>query len=307
VDRTTEKLRLEKIAAGLLARADLTCRIVAPHEQMSSLTIEGRQALEHDLKKLNPGRVMHHFPWDASGRLALKTAVLLNHYPTTKAVGKGRDLCLAAVGPDRRGDAQEIRIDLIDLILVNQTHRWENSRWLWTDEAVPNSELLGVEATADTPENARAVESLRLLDEGRIEEALSLHHVTLSDDVHKLLGGQRIKAYDSHPDETWTNLLVDTLRQSAPWLLAGAVENEVKRLAQKKGRRSLPNLKLVIFPGQVRARKTSLMLTGGDGGKSRLVIEATGSNARLPDRAWKRPLAVDFLRYDVVFPTALQR
>lgn len=36
-----------------------------------------------------------------------------------------------------------------------------------------------------------------------------------------------------------------------------------------------------------------------DGRNPRLVIEATASNARLPDTAWKRPIEVDFRRYGV--------
>jgi hypothetical protein len=62
-------------------------------------------------------------------------------------------------------------------------------------------------------------------------------------------------------------------------------------------------LKLVIFPGQHHSRKASLMLTGdADGQDPRLVIEATASNARLQDTAWKRPIAVDFLRWGVEVP-----
>jgi hypothetical protein len=59
---------------------------------------------------------------------------------------------------------------------------------------------------------------LRLLDEGRIEEAMGLYGVTFGEDVHRLLGGERIKppACCAHPDGAWRDLLVGTLRQAAP-------------------------------------------------------------------------------------------
>jgi hypothetical protein len=242
------------------------------------------------------------------------------------------------VGPEKRRDEQRVAIQLIDLIVVNQTHRWETAPWLWKDVELPHSEFLGAELVQDsvtkqarrvdaprtpwpwhrfqrTPETQRASHSLQLLEEGRIEEALGLFGVSLSPDLHRLLGGERIKppACCAHPDNAWTKLLVGTLRQSAPWLLPKAVLDEAERLrrwaAQKKGRpRRTPNLKLVIFPGQHHARKASLMLTGDEDGRNpRLVIEATASNARLPDAAWKRPIAVDFFRRGVEFSAIRRR
>ncbi len=331
IDGTEEKHRLEKIAQGLAARKDVECVKLQPKATLLRLlTREGRSQFEHDLASLNPERTVPHFPWDPAGRLALNTTVLLNVYDTTMPPGKDRDLCLAVVGPARRQDKQRIAIQLTDLIVVNQTHRWERSPWLWQDVEAPASEFWGAELIqasaakptrrqgaprSPTPESQRASRSLQLLEEGHIEEALALFGVSLSPDLHRLLGGERIKppACCAHPNEAWTRLLVGTLRQSAPWLLPRAVLDEAERLArwaaQKKGRqRRAPDLKLVIFPGQHHMRKASLMLTGDvDGRNPRLVIEATASNARIPDTAWKRPLVVDFIRRGVSFPTIPSR
>jgi len=203
--------------------------------------------------------------------------------------------------------------------VVNQTHRWENFPWLWQNVKAPPSEFRGAEPPpkkarrapdSAPPKSQQAEQSLRLLDKGQIEEALALYGVNLSPDLHRLLGGERIRppACCAHPNAQWTDLLVGTLRQSAPWLLAKAVRDESDRLrrwaGQKKGRpRQSPNLKLAIFPGQHHARKASLMLVGEhDGTKPRLVIDATASNARLSDTAWKRPIAVDFVRHGVPVP-----
>jgi hypothetical protein len=339
MDPAAEKRRLEKLLPGLSARQDITCLTVKPEPgALRLLTGAGRRQFKDDLAALSPERLVLHFPWDPAGRLDLNTTVLLNTYETTTPPGRDRELCLAAVGPKRRRDEQRLAIQLIDLIVVNQTHRWERSPWLWQEVEVPASEFWGAEPVSDsvtkqarrprapqtrgpghqvpqTPESQRASQSLQLLEDGRIEEALALFGVSLSPDVHRLLGGERIKppACCAHPDAMWTRLLVDTLRESAPWLLARAVLDESERLqrwaAQKKGRaRRAPDLKLVIFPGQQHARKASLMLTGDEDGQNpRLVIEATASNARLPDTAWKRPLAVDIVRRGVEFPAILSR
>jgi len=197
--------------------------------------------------------------------------------------------------PERRRDDQIIRVELANLIVPNQSHRWENFPWLWNDaETRPSG--------AETPEAAR---SLQLLDEGKIEKALAVFGVTMSDDLHRLLGGERICSPGSYPDAAWTNLLIDALRESAPWLLRKAVKDaaDQSRSAKKRSSRlEPPMLKLVIFPGEVSARKASLFLTGDDDGRNpRLVIYRSGSNARLHETAWKRPIEVDFERYDVQF------
>jgi hypothetical protein len=312
IDKVSERKRLEKIVKGLLARPkDATCRVVDAHPEVSQLlTANGLHCFQKDVKAVNARQVITHFPWDASGRLALNTAVLLSIYESTKAPGKGRDLCLAALGPERRSDIQEVRIKLIDLILVNQTHRWDRCLWYWTSEIRPDFELLGTDSFSTREDGCLAIQSLDLLDAGRIDEALMLYGVTLSSDVRRLLGGERIKppACCAHPDKEWTKLLIGTLRQAAPWLLSKAVADEAERLRQwaseKSNRRKRsPSLKLFIFPGQHHARKASLMLAGDINGRNpRFVIEATASNARLHDTAWKLPFAVQCLRNGVQFP-----
>lgn len=300
IDRAEEERRLARIAEGLAGRGRIPCRIAEPDPTLvAHLGDEGRQALERDLASLDVSRIKRNFPWDSSGRLALKTAALLGTYPSP--ADTGRVLSLAAVGPDRRRDEQEIRVRLDSLIPINQTHRWRDCPWLW--QRVEPPALLGTRKPGEA-EGAEAA-SLRLLDEGEIEEALTLHGVSLGDDLRRLLGGQRMRppACCAHPDHTWTELLVATLRQSAPWLLAGTVAEEWGRIARytdKKPPKRAPSWKLAIFPGQFHARKASLMLAADrDGRNPRFVMEATASNARLADTSWKRPIAVDFARYGI--------
>jgi hypothetical protein len=301
IDRAKEEIHLARLAEGLAARKRLTCTIDDPDpDLLAHLTDEERQALDRDLASVNTARIRRHFPWDPTGRLALKTAVLLATYPTGSV--NTRTVSLVAVGPDRRGDEQAIRVKLMALFPVNQTHRWQDSPWMW--QAAEPPELVGTPKPGQSETKEAA--SVRLLDEGKIEDALSLFGVALSDDLHRLLGGQRIlpPACCAHADATWTDLLVSTLRQSAPWLLAPAVAEEAGRIARLTGRkpsRGAPSWKLAIFPGQHHQVKASLMLAADRGGRDpRLVIEATGTDARLADTSWKRPIEVDFARYGIV-------
>jgi hypothetical protein len=306
VDRAKEKRRLGKIAAGLVARDRVGCQVGEPNpDLLPLLTAERRQALEQDVASLDPARLKRRFPWDPAGRLALKTIVLLRAYPCPGAQG-GRVVSLAALGPERRRDEQAIRVELRALLPPNHPHRWHDLPWMWQRVEHPDPWGIPLRGEPGSPEQ----QSLALLDQGRIEDALSLYGVSLSDDLHQLLGGERISppACCAHPDAAWTDLLVTTLRQSAPWLLGGAVPAEAERMGRytgrKPGKRALA-WKLAIFPGQTHLRKASLMLTARrDGRDPRFVIEATASNARLADTSWKRPIEVDFLRYGVPTPFA---
>ena len=198
---------------------------------------------------------------------------------------------------------QIIKIGLTALYAINQSHRWENCPWRWTGVETPSTEFLGTNRHPKTPENDRAMRSLSLLDEGKIEAALGLYGVTLSNELHQLIGSERLTDYSS--DRTWTDLLVDTLRQSAPWKLPQAVIDEAERLAfwtsQKKSRQPRsPYLKLAIFPNQHYACKTCLTLTENiDDSHPELIIEDTGSNSRLHHTAWKRSILVDCDRYGI--------
>ncbi|HET6250551.1 MAG TPA: hypothetical protein VFE47_22885 [Tepidisphaeraceae bacterium] len=306
VNAATVRARLAKLAVALASRSNIKCAASPLQEDfLARLTPDGREQLQIDLESHDPARIVKHFPWDRAGRLALKTIVVLNRYRGTKLSGPGREVCLAAVGPARRSDPERITIALADVIYLNQSHRWDNFRWRWTGADPPDSETIGIEGKGPARENLLALSSLQLLDEGQIEKALALYNIQLSDDLHCLIGGQRIAppACCAHPDQRWTGLLVQTIRESAPWRLGPTFDAEVARLeewvnAKPRRRFHTPMLRLAIFPGQFHIRKASLMLTGNqDGSGLHFLIEATGSNARPADAAWKRPLEVDLAWY----------
>jgi hypothetical protein len=309
IDPVCERERLQRIAQGLSNR-QFECQFTDPAPYLlNRLTARGRSDFDRDLNLVRMERIVRNFPWDKTGRIALKTAVVLNIYdktPDPNPHSKERDFCLAAIGPDRRSDEQIVKIELTDLYAINQNHRWENCPWLWTDIATPDTELLGTNRHLATPENDRAMRSLSLLDEGKIEEAVGLYGITFSAVLHQILGGEIVEIFKNYySTPTWTDLLVDTLRQSAPWKLPQAVIDEAARLdiwtSQKKSRSSrYPFLKLAIFPNQNYAQKTCLFLTKNiNDSHPRLIMQDSGNNDRSHHTAWKRSISVDFIRYGI--------
>jgi hypothetical protein len=270
------------------------------------------------------------FPPDHRGALALKTTVLLASYQTTSPPGRDRKLSLAAVGPQRRSDPQEIRIKLEALIPVNQEYSWERQRWRWHADSVHSdratqwgapvpvealaagtlspSQLMEKAQNGSADASDKAALAILLQDEGRLIDALELYGIEVDRDLKRLCGGQKIypPARCAYADEKWVQRLQDWMRACAPWLLTGATQCEAERIAgwvaEKKSRRPRhPVLKLLIFPGQHHSRKASLILTSTDreGKHARLEIQATASNERLQESAWKRPLEIDLARYQL--------
>jgi hypothetical protein len=47
---------------------------------LNRLTARGRSDFDRDLNSVRTNRIVRNFPWDKTGRIALKTAVLLNTY-----------------------------------------------------------------------------------------------------------------------------------------------------------------------------------------------------------------------------------
>jgi hypothetical protein len=330
IDPIVEKKRLQRIAGGLKSRSDVSVIVEAEVGPGHKLTPEGEAALRDDLAGLLPSRIRDGFPPDKRGALALKITVLLACYETTSPPGRDRKLCLAALGPQRRSDRQETRVKLEALIPANQDHCWQHERWRWhADSADTNLAIqwgcpvpvgalaAGVLSAAQLSEKFsngsaeaadKAALAILLQDEGRLIEALELYGVEIDGDLKRLCGGQKIypPACCAYADENWVQQFQGWMRACAPWLLGNATRREAERIAvwaaeKKSRRRRLPVLKLLVFPGQHHSRKASLILTSADleGTRPRLEIQATASNARLHESAWKRPLEIDLARYSL--------
>ena len=332
-DAKAEKLRLRKIVEGIQARSSAALVAKVKPGSEHDLTSDGLAALKRDLAGLSADAIRANFPPDKRGRFALKTVVVLGSYETTSPPGHQRSLCLVVNGPARRADEQAMRVELEPLIRANQDHCWESERWKWhADSAAADRTArwgapVPVEALAAgtlsaklftkraakgrVDEGVKAAAAMSLQEEGRLIEALELYGIEVDGALKRLCGAQKIypPTCCAYADDKWVAKLQDWLRDCAPWLVAAATRREAERLAawtaEKRGRRRrLPVLKLLIFPGQHHSRKASLVLTSTDmeGMCPRLEMQATASNARLHESAWRRELALDLARYGLELP-----
>lgn len=313
IDEAREKIRLAKLHDGLLNRATEISVTIAPYNPISQdLTEVALKELEEDLKAIDRQKVLFNFPSDENGRLKLGSIVLLREYESVKPPGKDRSACLMAIGPERRSDAQNIHIAVTSLIVPNQSHDWRGYEWLWQqNKDAANWYRWGLDPKIsgdNSAEAATAAASLALLDEGKIVEAFQLYGIKFEDDVVKLIGGERIRSIGSagNPTEEWTEVTVNALRESAPWLFPKAVKDAIQAHAnwasKKKGRNKhfVPDLRLIILPGQFRQQKACLSFTAEpDGSDMQITTSLTGSNARLAETNWKRPICVDFERFGI--------
>jgi hypothetical protein len=232
--------------------------------------------------------VAANFPRDANGRLALKTTI-----PLTPRRGDGEaslsELALwyAAVGPERRSDPQVIRVGWHWCTGERQDHRWEQTPWYWSPDVPP---------PPNEEERPEVAETLHLQDAGHLLSALKLWNIETSGDVLDLLAG--MERQEGH-----TATVQQAIRRASLWRFADLVATERQRLETwrkaKKGRAPMmPAMKLITLPHQTWIRKTSLLLGAGDeGGGSRLSLEDTGTNARLPLTLWQRPIEMDLRRF----------
>lgn len=285
VDRTAAKRQLQKIVDGLRERPSTVGVSVSDDARVAGAGLDEQ-------------RLVLNFPWDSAGRLKLDTTVVLAIEDDEPIKATKRTRCLVASGPRKRRDPALISVHFEDVYVVNQDHRWDERVWLWTATEVPRVER---------ELSASQKEALNRMDGGGVEEVLEDYGVTLSPDMHRLLGGERIvpPACCAHPDQAWSDMLVGIIRACLPWKLVAAVAAELRdREPKARKRGAKPVLcKLAIFPGQFHARKACLMLGTMDQGQTvQLRFETTASNARLYQEAWKRPLAIELSRYGLVGP-----
>lgn len=292
VDKGAERKRIARVLQGIDERVGATPVVVS-----SEATDSAGQRVD----TLDGTKLVRNFPWDKLGRLELGVTVVLGLLGDVPRTATERTQCLVASGPKRRRDPQQIVVGLDELIVANQDHRWDELPWLWTKEEAPIHEC-----RLDADQSA----ALDRMDEGYLEEVLANYGVTLSTDMHRLLGGQRIvpQACCAHADAEWTDLLVDTIRQAAPWKLVPAIRAEARRRNPTQKRSRKPVLvKLATFPKQSHARKACLMLGTFDQGETaQLLFDATATNVRLHREAWQRPLALEVGRLGIG-PEAVSR
>jgi hypothetical protein len=301
---------------------------VDPSSPPLALTAQAREALAEDLASISPELLALHMPWDDKGRLALGATALLTSYESDELLG-GKSAWLAALTPDRRRDAQVVRVSLRPIASSPYAFMWDSARWLWDRRAVLTPEsvrwgvagldvgALGIGDRAARIQNLsrrcasgtsladRVAVCILLQDEGRLEEAFELFGITLGDDITRLIHGLPISGYLGTSLQSWTDFLRHQLRSAAPWLMPAVLDAEVDRRATLRSEpRRPPCFRLFALPHQTSVAKRSVMFVARkmDGSEPALELETTGWDYRLPEPAWKRPLEIDLRRFGLADP-----
>ena len=219
-------------------------------------TPEGAQRLEELRREIDLDAVAIGFPRDDDGRLKLSSQVVLEPIPTLRAPPNGGPVFAILRGPRTRGEGERLELAMDDAIGV--APRWGSAPWLWRQGA----------ATPKLDETGRAF--VALVDRGRFDEALARYDIKISDKAIRVLemaGASRHAGDDQY-------MLRRTLWHLAPW-----------QLLRRGGGR------LALLPHQTGQVKTWIVF------HDRVIdLENTGSNSRLSDTEWKRPLQVDLER-----------
>jgi hypothetical protein len=300
---------LQRISEGIQDRVGLPCLVDANmSEWIEHLDGETLEQLEMDLASLVLERIVIHFPHDKRGRFLLKTNVLLNQYRVRIPLSKDRSLCLVVCGPSRRSDDQELRVELLPLIVKNQSHSWQYTDWFWKGGKAPESELLGTQGISVSGAGKAAKSVMKLGSAPANLGVLQNYGITTSENVFRALMPPSPSDLSFGNPESWHQRLNQTFAASAPWILEETMAREAQQLKEwadaKKGRKpKLPMVKLINMPGSYGARKPGLFLSSDPIGKKlNLSIQFSGSNKRLHESGWKRPLAVDFIRHQIDSP-----
>lgn len=301
-------------------------------QSQQRLSTESRTALEADINNLLPDRLVWHFPSQSDGRWPPRQRVILATYDSAEPLSRFRRLALVATSPDRRSDPRLIHLDLESVIPENHQHRWEAARWLWDERAqstpcsarwgietipfdilrqerhVAIAHLHGLHQTGNMTDGERAALAILQQDEGKFDEALALYDMSLGTNLWKIIGGETVFFHHCHRPNisTWAQTLQRSMWHCAPWLLrpslrAAANAVEPWHSADRGKQTKVPTFRLYALRGQRDARKTSLMLSAEDRTiqQARFDLEQTGSNRRLPEICWRRPVEIDFLRFGV--------
>lgn len=278
-------------------------------EALSKVARDDHESLREDLRHLDPSALAWHLPRDERGRVALREEIVLTAYAGMTRMRRGDGMALLARTPLRRGDAQVVTLAVEKVRLSHRSERWDLERWRWDGRmtSTPLAERWGIagldlerlslerrdleidrlSAIASPDDAERAALGILLQDAGRLEEALALYEVEVSDEMLLLLRGEPTPDVPLAQQEAWTRHAQATVQVCALWRLAA--------LSREKGAHWITRL-----PHQTTVRKTSIELVGTRSGRARLELTTTGSEQRVPRNLWKRPREIDLQRFGLL-------
>ena len=257
------------------------------------------------------------FPRDDDGRLSLGATLVLAGVPPISTNAQLRTQWLCAVGPAKRRDPQGITVGINWIIPGNQPYRLDSLPSIWDPKLPPasNAEHWGVDWQLSKMEPGKIDEAeidrlaalcksgkataadrahlaTRLQDAGRFGEAFDLYDIDVSEDVWRMASGGKLHAGSDDIMKAWSEATREAFWRTAPWKVAALIAD--LSLGKK------PKYRLFALPNQPQQSKTSLMLTVNVVGKVRrplFDVEGNGSNNRLAELLWQRPIDLDIQRF----------
>jgi hypothetical protein len=211
-----------------------------------------RHTLARAMEVIDREKLAQNFPRQDDGRLPLDEVVLLVEIRGATKNG-GRSWWICAASPKRRAEGARLTLRLDHVIAENATHRSDDARWLFqriAERPVLDRRLLMALREGEDSMPAAVKESiapatrcLRLLDQGRFDEAFGEYGIALSDDVVRMLGGvplRSVRLWDAAHAPAWAVALRRMLWECAPWNLVELLPVERERIAawraEKTGR-----------------------------------------------------------------------
>ncbi len=288
---TAERTALQTIGRARVVDGTLT---IGESTRRARIAEASQGRLAGDVTNASSAAIFASFPRRDDGSLERGATALLSRHEATAPLGKGRETWLVAVGPRREREGDVIRLEVETPITENEPHVWDEARWLWDARAQGASEAqrLGVD-----PRDPGAARFLSLLDEGRFPDAFTVFGVALRPKLHALLGGQAVSVHDAAHTADWAAALRRALRRAAPWRFR-ATADRIRASRARPDPRAPGEIWIRLFalPHQRHQRKASLMLVSDREKRLSLDLDWTGSNARLRETLWTRPIEQDLRR-----------
>ena len=310
-----ERKELERRAVAYESKAVDLPKVVAHNlGAVPDLTLQG----------LSMERLSRNFPRDGTGSLSLGTSIVLDNLGPR---GR-RDQLLVAVGPQRRKDPQQIRMEQITGYCMNCDHDWSMRREWWTTAESVDDSLrwasyapeLAHHSALGSPSQRSALEEkasagslselerqaliIHRLDAGAFEDALALAGVSCTEELSRMLDAEEFPLpvgsdwrFDTPKiAERRALALRQTLWESSPWTFGKAIEIHQQRANERRSHKKFEPLYLYIVPGQSTSKRArvSLVLKNDE---PHLTLLASGSNVRPWRWTWSRPASFEAKRW----------
>ncbi len=175
-------------------------------------------------------------------------------------------------------------------ISENESHRWDEYPWRWDrDDRSTLRERWGADLDEIRP-------TLEALDAGRWADALAPWNVRADEPLTRLLAGDHADRDSRDLTAVWAPRLAAHMARLAPWRLSAATSHL---------RRGRP-MRLFSLGGVNQVRKPGIFLSG-DGSRPLLTLEWSGSNERVTEAAWTRPVDLDLVHAGLIAASDIPR